>query len=71
MEKAVEEQGAEHAQNSMLLCEPGALISKALDPQTNGVPGKAIPSCAIDICKIFNMVVMDFEHSTWKSNNGS
>ncbi|CAD6572401.1 MAG: hypothetical protein ASARMPRED_005321 [Alectoria sarmentosa] len=51
MDKAVEKLGAEYAQNSMLLCGPG----------------KAILSYPIDLGKILNIVVMDFERPSWES----
>ncbi|CAF9919798.1 MAG: hypothetical protein ALECFALPRED_001302 [Alectoria fallacina] len=51
MDKAVEKLGAEYAQNSMFLCGPG----------------KAILSYPIDLGKILNIVVMDFERPSWES----
>lgn len=52
MDKAIEKLGEEYAQNSMLLCGPG----------------KSILSYPIDLGKILNVVVMDYEHQTWDSD---
>ncbi|KAM0794820.1 hypothetical protein BDR22DRAFT_814573 [Usnea florida] len=51
MDKAVEKLGDKYASNSMVLCGPG----------------KAILSYPIDLGKILNIVVMDFEYPIWES----
>lgn len=71
MDKAVEKLGAEYAQNSMFLCGPGTPTSPnhPSHPETalTHLPGKAILSYPIDLGKILNIVVMDFERPSWES----
>ena len=73
MDKAVEKLGAEHAQNTMMLCGTGTSASRPscfTRNGANGLPGKMILSYPIDHGKILNIVVIDLEHPKWESDKG-